>query len=80
MDTSAVRLIAAAITKANSADPQKIQQAMQNVSLETPEGEYKYSATDHAGLNVDDVAITVVKNGAFTLTEWSKQQLSTNLK
>jgi len=77
---SAVRLIAAAITKANSADPQKIQQAMQNVSLETPEGEYKYSATDHAGLNVDDVAITVVKNGAFTLTEWSKQQLSTNLK
>jgi len=80
MDTTESGSSPLAITKANSADPQKIQQAMQNVSLETPEGEYTYSATDHAGLNVDDVAITVVKNGAFTLTDWSKQQLSTNLK
>lgn len=77
---NSVEIIAAAIKKADSTDPQKIQAAMENLSLQTPEGEYKYTPKDHSGLTVDDVAITVVKNGQFELTDWSKKQLATTLK
>ncbi len=77
---NAVKLIAAAIDKAGSTDPEKIQDAMENLSLETPEGVYNYSGDNHSGLTVDDVAITVVKGGDFTLTDWSKKQLDKTLK
>ncbi|MGH3504079.1 MAG: ABC transporter substrate-binding protein [Nocardioidaceae bacterium] len=77
---NAVKIIAAAIEKAGSADPEKIQDAMENLSLETPEGQYNYSPSNHAGLVVDDVAITTVQKGDFVLTDWSKKQLSQTLK
>lgn len=73
---NAVKLIAAAIEKAGSTDPPAIQQAMEQVSLVTPEGKYSYGPDDHAGLGVEDVAIAVVKDGDFHLTDWSKQQLA----
>jgi branched-chain amino acid transport system substrate-binding protein len=73
---SAVKLIAAAIEQAGSAEPQAIAGALNNLTLLTPEGEYRYTPEDHAGLGVDDVAINVVRGGAFVPTEWSLQQLA----
>ncbi|HYH30939.1 MAG TPA: ABC transporter substrate-binding protein [Pseudonocardia sp.] len=76
----AVKLIAAAIEQAGSADPEAIQQALENLTLLTPEGEYNYTPEDHSGLGVDDVAINVVQDGAFVPTDWSRQQLAETLK
>lgn len=72
----AVKLIAAAIDQAGSAEPQEIQKALENLTLLTPEGEYRYTPEDHAGLGVDDVAINVVRDGGFVPTDWSQQQLA----
>jgi branched-chain amino acid transport system substrate-binding protein len=77
---NAVKLIAAAIEKAGSTDPAEIQKAMENLTLQTPEGEYTYTPSDHSGLTVDDVAIAEVQDGEFHLTDWSKEQLSQTLK
>lgn len=76
----AVKLIAAAIDKAGSAEPADIQKALNELTLLTPEGEYTFSSDDHSGLTVDDVAINVVKDGAFVPTDWSKQELAKSLK
>jgi branched-chain amino acid transport system substrate-binding protein len=76
----AVQLIAAAIKQAGNANPQDIQRALSNLTLLTPEGEYRYTPQDHAGLGVDDVAITVVRGGEFVPTDWSQQQLANTLK
>jgi branched-chain amino acid transport system substrate-binding protein len=76
----AVKLIAAAIEQAGSAEPQEIQKALRDLTLLTPEGEYRYTADDHAGLGVDDVAINVVRNGTFVPTDWSMQQLTRTLQ
>jgi branched-chain amino acid transport system substrate-binding protein len=75
-----VQLIAAAIKQAGNANPQDIQRALSNLTLLTPEGEYRYTPQDHAGLGVDDVAITVVRGGEFVPTDWSQQQLANTLK
>jgi branched-chain amino acid transport system substrate-binding protein len=77
----AVKLIAAAITQAKSADPSKIDQALNHLTQATPEGTYHYTSDDHSGLTVDDVAITRVQaNGSFKPTKWSSQQLQKTLK
>ncbi|MFI1988992.1 ABC transporter substrate-binding protein [Actinoplanes sp. NPDC020271] len=70
-----VKLLAAAVTKANSAEPEKIRAAFEGLTLLTPNGTYKYSATDHAGLTADHISINVVKNGQFVATDWAKQKL-----
>ena len=71
----AVKLIAAALTKAGVDQPQAVQQALTHLSLVTPQGEYRYSADDHSGLQMGDVAITEIRDGKFALTSWSKAQL-----
>jgi len=76
----AVKMIAAAIEKAGSTDPGAIQKALDELTLTTPEGEYRFSSDDHSGLDVDDVAVTVVSNGEFVPTDWSLQQLESALK
>ncbi|HEX4247504.1 MAG TPA: ABC transporter substrate-binding protein, partial [Pseudonocardia sp.] len=75
----AVRLIAAAIERAGSDEPRSIQRELTRLTLLTPEGRYRYTPTDHAGLRVDDVAVTVVRDGAFALTDWSRTQLERTL-
>lgn len=76
---SAVKLIAEAIRKAGSADRDKLRDALETTTLLTPEGEYRYTADDHAGLRVDDVSINVVKDGKFVPTDWARQQLAKTL-
>jgi branched-chain amino acid transport system substrate-binding protein len=70
----AVRLIAAAIERAGSGDPIAIRHSLDHLTLATPEGEYRYSPTDHSGLGVDAVAVAEVRAGRFELTQWSRAQ------
>ena len=72
----AVKLIAAAIERAGSAEPAVVQRALDRLSLVTPQGEYRYSQTDHSGLQVDDVAIAEIRQGRFVLTAWSRERLT----
>lgn len=78
---NAVHLIAKAITDAKSTDPTKIRDALERVTLISPEGVYKMSPTDHSGLSVDDVAIAEIQSdGSLKITDWSKEQLGKTLK
>jgi branched-chain amino acid transport system substrate-binding protein len=67
----AVKLIAAAIEKAGRDDPAAIRNALESMVLPTPQGQYRYTATDHSGLSIDDVAIAQIIHGQFRLTPWS---------
>ena len=71
----AVKLIAAAIELARSDRPVAIQAALDRLTLLTPQGTYRYSKEDHSGLQADDILITQIHGGQFTLTDWSRQRL-----
>lgn len=73
---SAATLIAAAVVQAGSDDPKLIRDALEEVAVVTPQGRYLYSATNHHGLNADQVAVTVIQGGRFVLTEWSSNELA----
>jgi branched-chain amino acid transport system substrate-binding protein len=42
----------------------------------TPNGEYRYSETDHSGLTRDFISVDVVKDGKLLPTPWAKEQLT----
>jgi branched-chain amino acid transport system substrate-binding protein len=71
-----VKLLAAAITKANGTEAEKIRAALEGLTLTTPNGTYRYSATDHAGLNAKYISINVVKGGKFEATDWARTELA----
>ncbi|MGW3344509.1 ABC transporter substrate-binding protein [Nonomuraea rubra] len=73
---SASLLLFEAIRKANSTDKTKIQQALETMDLITPNGRFRYSATDHSGLSPEFISVNTVKNGQFVPTEWAKEQLT----
>ncbi|MCA4131835.1 ABC transporter substrate-binding protein [Arthrobacter sp. M4] len=73
---AAVKLIAAAVVKAGSDDPKLVRDALEEVDVVTPQGRYRYSATNHYGLNADQVAVTVIRDGRFFLTGWSSKELA----
>lgn len=73
---SACLLLFEAIKRAGSTDHAKIQQALENMTLLTPNGKYKYSASDHSGLTRDFVSINVVKQGKLVPTEWASSKLA----
>lgn len=77
---SAVRLIAAAIESAGSAAPERIRRALERLTLSTPEGVYRYSPTNHRGLDPEDMAIAVVRGGDFAVTDWSRRSLAERLR
>lgn len=78
---SAVKLIAAAITKAGSTDRAEIRRALESSNLLTPLGVYKYSDKDHAGLTSDDIVIAQISaSGDMVPTPWSAAQLKGQLK
>jgi branched-chain amino acid transport system substrate-binding protein len=72
-----MKLLAAAIVKAGGTDAEKIRTALEGLTLTTPNGTYHYSATDHAGLASQYIAIAVVKGGAFQATDWTKTGFAT---
>lgn len=73
---SGVKLLGAAVTAAGSVEADKIQAALAKLTLVTPNGTYKYTATDHAGLAGTYISINTVKDGAFVPTDWAKSQLA----
>ncbi|BCY12119.1 ABC transporter substrate-binding protein [Actinoplanes sp. L3-i22] len=70
-----MKLLAGAIIRANSADPEKIRAGFEGLSLITPNGDYHYTASDHAGLTADYISINVVKGGQFVATDWALSKL-----
>jgi branched-chain amino acid transport system substrate-binding protein len=72
-----VKLLAAAIEKANGVDKQKVRDALEGLTLLTPNGTYRYSKTDHSGLKPDFISINRITSGAFVPTDWAKTQLAT---
>jgi branched-chain amino acid transport system substrate-binding protein len=74
---SGVRLLQAAIEKAGGTDREKVRSALEGLTLTTPNGTYKYSATDHSGLTTDYISINTVRSGAFVPTDYSKAKLAT---
>ena len=76
---SACLLLFEAIKMAKSADRPKIQQTLENLSLVTPNGKYKYSSSDHSGLTRDYISVNVVREGRFVPTEWAKDKLKRTL-
>lgn len=72
----AVKLIAAAISKARSDNPFAIRRALEQLVLLTPQGEYHYSAEDHSGLRPEDVTVVQIHDRKFVLTSWSRQQIA----
>jgi len=73
---SACLLLFEAIKRAGSTDHVKIQQALESMTLLTPNGKYKYTPTDHSGLTRDFVSVNVVKAGKLVPTEWASAQLA----
>jgi branched-chain amino acid transport system substrate-binding protein len=76
---SAALLLFEAIKKANSTDGEKIQKALETMTLVTPNGRFQYSATNHSGLTPDYISVNTVKNGQFVPTDWAKEQLTKTL-
>ena len=74
---SGVKLLAAAIEKAGGTDRAKVRDALEGLTLTTPNGTYRYSATDHSGLNADYVSVNTIKSGAFVPTDYAKAKLAT---
>jgi branched-chain amino acid transport system substrate-binding protein len=73
---SACLILFEAIKKAKSTDRKQIQQALENLTVLTPNGKYQYSPKDHAGLSRDYVSVNIVKDGKFVPTDWAKEQLA----
>lgn len=73
---SAVKLLKAAIEKAGSADRVKVRDALEGLTLLTPNGTYEYSATNHSGMKPDFISINTVTGGAFVPTDWAKTELA----
>ncbi|MEV4703256.1 ABC transporter substrate-binding protein [Actinoplanes sp. NPDC049316] len=74
---SGVKLLAAAVEKAGGTDRAKVRDALEGLTLTTPNGTYRYSAADHSGLTADYIAINTVRSGAFVPTDYTKTKLAT---
>ncbi|MBL7258676.1 ABC transporter substrate-binding protein [Paractinoplanes lichenicola] len=74
---SGVKLLAAAVTKAGSTDRAKVRDALEGLTLTTPNGTYKYAPDNHSGLTTDFISINTVKSGKLEPTPYSQQKLST---
>jgi branched-chain amino acid transport system substrate-binding protein len=72
---SACMLLFEAIRKAESTQREQIRGALEQLTLLTPNGLYRYSASDHSGLTRDFISVNVVNGGKFVPTPWAKEQL-----
>ncbi|MFE9098695.1 ABC transporter substrate-binding protein [Streptomyces sp. NPDC007264] len=73
---SAVQLLVAAIKKADGTDHKKIRDALEGLTLTTPNGTYRYSGHNHAGLTADFISVNTVKDGALVATEWARDEFA----
>jgi branched-chain amino acid transport system substrate-binding protein len=73
---SACLLLFEALRKAGSTKRDDVRKALEHLTLLTPNGEYRYSETDHSGLTRDFISVDVVKDGKLLPTPWAKEQLT----
>jgi branched-chain amino acid transport system substrate-binding protein len=73
---SACSLLFEAIKRGGSAERAKIRQALEGLSLVTPNGKYNYSPTDHSGLTREYISVNVVREGKLVPTDWAKEKLT----
>lgn len=69
-----VQVIAAAIEAAGDTDPEAVRDALENLTLTTPNGTLEYGPDDHSGVSPDDVSVNTVVDGAFVPTDFSLEQ------
>ena len=74
-----IQLLVAAIEKAESADREKVRDALGSLDLLTPIGRFKFSEDDHGGIGKDAIAIVEVKGGEFKATPYSLEAFQTSL-
>jgi len=72
---SACLLLFEAIRKSGGTNRDRIRDALEQMTLVTPNGKYHYSPTDHSGLTRDSVSVNTVIGGKFVPTAWAKEQL-----
>jgi branched-chain amino acid transport system substrate-binding protein len=73
---SASLLLFEAIKKSGTLKREAIRDALEQMTLVTPNGKYRYSATDHSGLTRDFISINTVAGGKLVPTPWAKDQLA----
>jgi branched-chain amino acid transport system substrate-binding protein len=71
---SGAQLLYAAMKKATKLTPAAITDALNNISLLTPNGRYTYTPTNHEGAVMENIAVFEVRGGKFVPTEWQKTQ------
>jgi branched-chain amino acid transport system substrate-binding protein len=71
---SGAQLLYAAMKKATKLTPATITDALNNLSLLTPNGRYTYTPTNHEGAVIENIAVFEVRDGKFVPTEWQKKQ------
>jgi branched-chain amino acid transport system substrate-binding protein len=76
----AAKLIAAAVEAAGTDDRHAVRDAMERLTCVTAAGRYAFSPTDHSGLDVNDVAVAIIRDGRFRLTPWSAGKLREHLR
>ena len=74
-----IQLLVAAIEKAESADREKVRDALESLDLLTPIGRFKFSGDDHGGIGKDAIAIVEVKDGELKATPYSLEAFQTSL-
>ncbi len=70
-----VTVLAAAIEQAGSTEPEDVREALERLTLTTPNGTVQYSAEDHSGPSADDVSVNTVVDGGLVPTDWSREEL-----
>lgn len=76
----AAKLIAAAVEAAGTDDRHAVRDAMETLTCVTAAGRYAFSPIDHSGLDVNDVAVAIIRDGQFRLTQWSAGKLREHLR
>ncbi len=74
-----IQLLVAAIEKAESADREKVRDALESLDLLTPIGRFQFSEDDHGGIGKDAIAIVQVKGGELKATPYSLEAFRTSL-
>jgi branched-chain amino acid transport system substrate-binding protein len=73
---SGALLLFEAINVAGNTKRENLQQALERMTLLTPNGKYQYTPTDHSGLSSEFIAVSRVKEGKFVPTDWAKDKLA----
>lgn len=73
---SGAMLLYEAMKKAKELTPAAITDALNNLSLLTPNGRYTYTPTNHEGAQLENIAVFEARDGKFVPTEWQKQQFA----